>query len=893
MPNLTLRTAKHRLLIGLILLVGAVVSVGVWAYVKSTEEARINAEFNRRAEVLAQTARDQIRLHAELVRGIRAHLENSPPPDAAQFDSYCATITARLPAASVFQWVPRVTHAERGAFEAAAARRLPGYRLWEREVSGDGRTAAIPARPREEYWPILLLSPSTGHDTALGYDISASRITRPMLDAARRLRTLQLSPLVPLLYDPAKPRGDGVIFIEPVFRPDAAGAAPDGFVGFIQAIFRIEVLLGEALAANADPTLDFTFIDHSAFNSRLSLLYAWRNGRPAERTVRPVESGPEIPEANPVAPETHAAGSLSQVFEIGGRTWRLIVAKNPAWPEGEATYTPLFALLTWLALTVLVALFARHLLARTDRIKSEVAARTAELTESKRQLDSLMAALPGVAFRLGPDPAHPTLYASAGVVDFTGYPPSDYLDGVRHFREHIHADDVAAVRAATNAAVASRREFESTYRLTARDGTEKWALSRGRGVYAPDGALRFIEGLAIDITAQKTAEGSRLAIERKLLDTQKLESLGLLAGGIAHDFNNLLSVILGRADLARALLPNLPGEGAACLGEIENAAVRAAELCTQLLAYAGKGRFTVEPTDLNFLLNGMRSLLRVSVGQHAALRFELGIELPAVMADAAQIRQIGMNLITNAAEAIGERRGEIVVSTGVRSVDTATIARAVAGSGNPPGDYVYVDFRDNGPGMGPEVLARIFDPFFTTKFTGRGLGLAAVLGIVRGHHGALLVASTPGSGTTFTLLLPPATTSARSSAAPPDLPVPESARVLVVDDDDSVRPLVAAMLASIGCIPKEAPDGNAAVTAFKAAPADFDLVVLDLLMPGLSGEETLVELRRIRADVRVLIISGYNEGGILGRHPGGGPLAYLAKPFTRNQLAQSVHAILA
>ncbi len=893
MPIFTSPTVKHRLIVGLILLLGSAVSVAVWVYIKSTESARIAAEFNRRAEVLAHVARDQIRLHAELVRGVRAYLENSPEVDAAEFDSYCTSLAARLPASTVFQWIPRVTAADRSAFEAAAAARLPGYRVWEREVSGVASTPAIPARARDEHWPIYYLSPTHGHATALGYDLAASVVTRPMLDAARRLHALQLSPQVPLIHDPTKPRGDGVIFIEPVFRPASPHAAPDGFIGFVQAIFRIEILLGEALSAHADPALDFAFIDDSAFNDRLSLLFGWRDGRPYVREEYPNAAGPDQRASLPVMFQHPARGSLVRNLEIGGRQWRIVVTQNPGWRADQATFTPSLALASWLGLTLLAAFAAHSLLARTARIEEVVGKRTAELMESRQELEGFLQALPGMAYRGIYAENFEITYASAGALALTGYAAADFVERRIHMRDLVHPDDLPGARRSTRNAAANGQQIEFAYRIRTRAGAEKWILTRGRARGKDPRGFSIFEGLAIDITAQKDAEASRLALERQLLETQKLESLGLLAGGIAHDFNNLLTAILGQANLARNYLPDDLALAETSLKEIEVASVRAAELCAQLLAYAGKGRFTVEPTDLNSLINGLRSLLRVSVGQHAALRFDLADTVPVVMADAAQLRQIVMNLVINAAEAIGERGGEILVTTGACSVDAAALAGAIAGPDQAPGDYVFLEVRDNGPGMEAAVLAKIFDPFFSTKFTGRGLGLAAVMGIIRGHQGALQVESTPGAGTTFRLLLPPlAGATVHPAVTEPAPPINEAARVLVVDDDDTVRPLVAAMLRSCGCNSDEAVDGYAALTAFRATPDRYDLVVLDMLMPGLSGEETLVELRRVRADVRVLIISGYNEGGILTRHAGGGPLAYLAKPFTRGDLGAAVRAIL-
>ena len=267
------------------------------------------------------------------------------------------------------------------------------------------------------------------------------------------------------------------------------------------------------------------------------------------------------------------------------------------------------------------------------------------------------------------------------------------------------------------------------------------------------------------------------------------------------------------------------------------------------------------------------------------------------MVDTTQIRQIIVNLVINAAEAIGEtgvtNGSEIRITTGVLLIDAPTLARAVTGSDRKPGSYVFLEVTDTGPGMSPAVLAKIFDPFYTTKFTGRGLGLAAVLGIVRGHEGALLVDSTSGSGTTFRLLLPgitarPATPKSRGT----DAPWRHQGTALVIDDDNSVRLVTSAILRSFGLTVIATSDGYAGLEAWRAAPDGFDLVVLDLLMPGLNGEATLAELRKLRPSVRVLIISGFNEGDFLTRHAGGGPLAYLHKPFKLGDLEQAARRLL-
>jgi signal transduction histidine kinase len=476
----------------------------------------------------------------------------------------------------------------------------------------------------------------------------------------------------------------------------------------------------------------------------------------------------------------------------------------------------------------------------------------------------------------------------------TGYPPEEFLSGRIRLRHIIYPDDLAAARKSTRATVAAGREDEASYRIRTRDGAEKWILSRGHSPGRDPRGFRLFEGLDIDITAQKRAEEERLDLERKLLDGQKLESLGLLAGGIAQDFNNLLTGIIGNSNLLR--IEPVQSEGAGHkLDAIETAAQRASDLCRQMLAYAGKGRFIVEPADLSSLVETLVPLLDVSVAKQAHLRLSLARDLPPVRADATQLRQIVMNLVLNAADAIGDRGGEIAISTGVMRADATMLRACQVGAELAPGDFVFLGVRDNGCGLPAEVRTRIFDPFFTTKFAGRGLGLAAVLGIVSGHNGALHVQSVPGTGSLFRLLLPAVhgATAAPSPAAAPPSDWKFTGRALVIDGDEPVRIVAAGRLKSIGASVQTVADGQAGIEVFRANPAAFDVVLLDLLMPGLSSDETLKVLRSIRPDTCVLIISGFSEADVMQRLADDrGPFLFLHKPFTRAALISSLRQLL-
>jgi PAS domain S-box-containing protein len=421
-------------------------------------------------------------------------------------------------------------------------------------------------------------------------------------------------------------------------------------------------------------------------------------------------------------------------------------------------------------------------------------------------------------------------------------------------------------------------------RLRRKDG--RVALMRISARRAQMGEQTLILTGGQDVTDQRN-------LEQQLLHSQKLESLGVLAGGIAHDFNNLLTGILGNADLALAeLSPVAPARES--LEAIETAARRAAELCRQLLAYSGKGRFLVQPLDVRELVQEMGHLLAVSISKKVVLRYHFAEDLPAIEADATQMRQTIMNLIVNASEAIGDRSGVISVTTGLAHCDADYFKTCFVADGILPGDFVYVEVADTGHGMDRATMDRIFDPFFTTKFTGRGLGLAAVLGIVRGHKGAIRVYSEVGRGTTFKLLFPAAEAPARQSASnkPSARAWKGRGQILVVDDEETVRTLTRRMLERVGFTVLTAEDGRQAVDLFQRVVDKVDLVILDLTMPHLDGEACFRELRLLKPTVKVVLSSGYNEQDVVNLFAGKGLAGFIQKPYTSEQLIAGVRQVL-
>ena len=436
----------------------------------------------------------------------------------------------------------------------------------------------------------------------------------------------------------------------------------------------------------------------------------------------------------------------------------------------------------------------------------------------------------------------------------------------------------------------SRPAFETWH--TAKDGRR--VLKEIKSCYLRIADREYVCGFGRDVTDRKRAEEERRRFEEQVQQAQKLESLGVLTGGIAHDFNNILMAILGNANLALAeISPASPA--LTSLKEIEHAARRAADLCRQMLAYSGKGQFTIEPLCLSDLVQEMAQMLEISISKKAIIRYHFTPNLPPVMADATQLRQVVMNLIINASEAIGDKSGVIAINTGIVECDRAYLRNTYLDENLAEGAYVTLEVSDTGCGMDKATQARIFDPFFTTKFTGRGLGLAAVLGIIRAHRGAIKVYSEPGRGSTFKMLLPAAeeaAVSGQDAGARSPSAWRGSGTILVVDDEESVRVLAKRMVEKLGFSAVSLADGRDAVAALRARPAGFACVILDLTMPHLDGAETFRELRRVQPDVRVIMSSGYTEQEVTQRFAGKGLAGFIQKPYTLDVLAETLRAVV-
>jgi PAS domain S-box-containing protein len=516
-----------------------------------------------------------------------------------------------------------------------------------------------------------------------------------------------------------------------------------------------------------------------------------------------------------------------------------------------------------------------------EQLKNELETRRrveAELRESEQRFRSIADTAPAGIFISDREGA--ATYVNQWVLAFAGSTREQVANN--RWRHRIHPEDVQHTLDVIAAAIKGRSPYQVEFRHRRFDGLYLWAASTATPRFL-DGEFVGHIGIILDIDELKRSQQHALA-------SQKMESLGVLAAGIAHDFGNLLSTILAHSDLALLEIPpeSPAGEN---VSNIATVAVRASEIVKSLMAYAGRADSTMSgPVELSPLIEELLGFLKASLPRTTSIQLHLEHDLPAVYVNAAQVRQAVMNLIINASEALEARPGTVTVSTSLVRVGQGSEQLYPAGLAE--GDYALLEVSDTGCGMTEEVKARILDPFFSTKFLGRGMGLASVQGIVRRAGGAISVTSSPGQGSTFRICLPCSDRRPeRDGATPGDL-AKLTGTVLLVDDEDALRPAVVSALKQAGFAVLEASDGLAAVQLFAANSTGIDIAILDLNLPGLSGDDVRNEIRRLRPEVPVIFTSAQapKQGEQPGRQTN---QRFVQKPYRLKELIETIREMLA
>jgi len=583
--------------------------------------------------------------------------------------------------------------------------------------------------------------------------------------------------------------------------------------------------------------------------------------------------------------DTHTGLYTAIPFEFSGLRWQLEFEAAPQFLRTHPIILAWQSLLLCLLLTFFFVWYARINHQQIMRIDQQVIVRTQELEHSKDKLRRIINNLQDVYFQT--DTKGVIKVCSPSVAQLIGYKKGEVIGTpiTNYYTDSpLHKALLSDLQQSKNGKLL---DYES--QALHRDGHHVWTSCNVQFTYNQQGNIDGLEGTIRDITEKKQAD-----MQRKIEHSQRLESLGVLAGGIAHDFNNILASIMGNASLAGHKVFDRPRDSQKHLDKIIIASEKAAALCQQMLAYAGKGRFIIETINLSVLLDEITQLLTASISPNVRIIYALQDHLPHIDGDKAQLQQLLMNFTTNANESIHDT-GEITISTSIRQVNADDSARYIGVEHASPGDYISITFSDTGCGMDNDTINKVFDPFFTTKFIGRGLGMSAVLGIIKSHGGFIQCESSLGKGTTFTVLLPVSQMQPESLPAASKQPhLPHSSGiVLVIDDDEDLREIGQAMLEDLGWKSLAAEDGQAGVDIFRRQHEHVVAIILDMTMPGMDGLSTFDALKSIDSNANIILSTGYSRQQASDRFAGKALAGFLQKPYTIEQLQQQLSQITA
>ncbi len=846
-----------------VFLAGVALSTAGFFVSRGAFRRQVEAQFHSAAQDRSESVVQGFQNGFDDVLVLRNFFESSNDITRAEFEIFVGPILSRHPYVQAFQWLPEVGPGNRAALEAEARRAHPDFHFFKRDAAGQ----MLELAPGATFHAVQYVVPYRGNEVTLGFSAETLATRQEALARAIRTGGLAASGRVRLIQE----AGDqaGLLVMMPVHGKDGR------HLGVMQGVLRAGDMVQKSMA----------FLEPQGVTVRLS-----DATDPAAEVLLHEEPSP-LPAIDRAKDE---GLHMARTFDLAGRRWIVTVTPAGGHFAMGIPWRAWAVLLAGLAFSTLLAVYLRALMASEADIRTQVAARTEELafeTESHRK-DAQALRESEARFRhlievMGEgmwvlNPEGRTTFVNRSMAEMLGYSPAEMVG--LSMLDFVAQEDIA--QAQRN--LANRRDGQMDqydFRFRRKDGSELWTIVTGTPVLDEKGKVMSILGIITDITERRRQEQAQL-------QSQKLESLGVLAGGIAHDFNNLLTAILGNISLIQLCLPKL-SPAWPYLENMERTVHRATNLTRQMLAYSGKGRFTVGPLDLNQAVEEMSHLLGVSISKKVALRFQFQEGLPVLMAEASQIQQVVMNLVTNASEAIGDADGIVSIRTGLHTYGDLDLARDFPGQPLVPGPFLSLEVTDSGQGMTPEVQSRIFEPFFTTKFTGRGLGLSAMQGILRGHGGGIRVYSEVGKGTTFKLIFPAGTGEA-ATLEPLESQDDWTAEgtLLVVDDEEGVRIVASDLLRSMGFEVITASDGLEALEIYRLAADSIRGVLMDLTMPHLDGVETFRELRRLDPGCRVVLTSGYNEQEAIQDFLGKGLAGFVQKPFLRVDLQRAIRQAL-
>lgn len=839
----------------LVFLLGCVVTLVIGKNIRLQQTRARQTKLNADVEKRTMLIQKEIGNVQSTLEDLTSIYSMYPDINRDQFTELTSPILARDRSFSAIGWNPIIRNEDRHAFEETAKTRFgfPGFSINERSNSGGLKIAD----QRSEYVVVLFIEPLQDNETAIGFDIASEPIRRNAIESARLSKEISVTAPINLVQDSTEQKS--VLVCAPCYRSairlgGAIRQEPE-LTGFVVGVLRLRNLISDAIG----------HLDESAFD--LEIVDTTKRDSPQSLGIGTVASDDDV---------------LFRDIRWGARRWQLNFSAMPNQQLSSQTWP------TWkiygigVLLTIVVSAFV---FAMSELSIRRSANRILQDDEERLRLTLNSVADGWWDYDVG---SGNYCYSEIWPVELSRANNED-AQGIDVIATLCSEPEVRRRKSLIERCL--NRELEEycfEFQLEGSDGNPRWMMERGRVVsWHSDGHATRMVGTIVDLTLQKNAELQRVEFEAKFRESQKLESLGLLAGGIAHDFNNYLASIMGNADLAELCVDD-PHQRNGALQEIRNATDSASRLTSQMLAYAGKGKVQNEIIDLGQVVNDMLVLLRTGIPCNVAIDYE-----PAVAAtmegDRSQVAQVVMNLITNAVDALGSDGGNILIALELIRVD----GRNRPIEGIEYGEYAMLQVADDGCGMSQEVAARIFEPFFTTKEKGHGLGLAAVNGIIRRHDGFINLESTENHGTKITVYFryaaasyaPPVVNQSVKSTSP-------VGKILVVDDEQAVRECISQLLQMKGYETLAADSGPRGVELFEQHKDEIDLSLIDMTMPVLNGLETFEQLRRIDGHAKCLIMSGYSAESVSANSVANGILGFLHKPFRAKYLVRDIEQAL-